>query len=579
MSGCKADRYFMKPEIEDSGRGDYFAAQAYLEHLSRRGVDYLFGNGGTDFAPINEAISRARRDGGTTPIPVLVPHENIAMGMAYGYTLVTGRPQAVMVHTSVGTANCINNLFNASRERIPMLLTAGRTPILEKGMPGSRNNYINWAQEMFDQGGMVRELVKWDYELRHPSQVHAVVDRALSLAQSEPKGPVYLVLPREVLAAPCERVDAAREVEPVSQHHPDPAAVGRLAQWIREAEHPLIITADAGRCESAFHALDGLARRLAIPVVEYRPRFASLPTDNPMHAGWESGELLAQADLVLVLDCDVPWIPAHGAPRPDAKVVHAGPDPLFASYPLRGFRSDLTLQCEAGILLRALDTAIGALEGDSARQVQARYERVAARNLARVKRGTAAGDKMTNAWLTRCISEIRDEDTILVNEYSLAFDELLHRKPGTFFTHSPAGGLGWAAGASLGIRLAAKDKTVITVTGDGAYLFGNPTPAHMVSRTLGLPVLWVVYNNSRWGAVHRATLSMYPDGAAAQDPDPPFTNMGISPDFEKIVQACGGHGERVEDPAELPAALRRCLDVVRREGRQALLNVIAAPDL
>jgi acetolactate synthase-1/2/3 large subunit len=558
-----------------SSRDDYLVAEAYLEHLTCRGVEYLFGNGGTDFAPINEAIARARRDGVATPRPVLVPHENIAMGMAYGYTLVTGRPQAVMVHTGVGTANCINNLFNAARQRIPMLLTAGRTPVLEGGVAGARNNYINWAQEMYDQGGMVRELVKWDYELRHPAQVHTVLDRALALAQSEPQGPVYLVLPREVLAAPCERKPADKGIAPASPMHPDPAAIARLAQWLLEAEHPLIITADTGRSAEGFHALDALARRMGIPVVEYRPRFASLPTDHPMHAGWDCGELLGQADLVIVLECDVPWIPSEGGPHAEARVVHAGPDPLFASYPVRGFRSDLTLQCNAAVLLQGLDAAVGALDASTAQRVAARFDRLAARNRGRVQRGSATGEKMTAAWLTRCISEVRDDDTVLVNEYSLALEELLHRQPGTYYSHSPAGGLGWAAGASLGIRLASPDKTVIAVTGDGTYLFGNPTPAQMVSRSMGLPVLWVVYNNSRWAAVHRATLSMYPDGAAAHDPDPPFTSMGESPAFEKMVEACGGYGERVEDPAELPAALRRCLHAVRVKGQQALLNVIA----
>ena len=112
------------------------------------------------------------------PKPVLVPHENLAVGMAHGAYLMTGRPQAVMVHVNVGTANTINNLTNLSRDRVPLILAAGRTPITEKGSFGSRSRPIHWAQEMFDQAGMVRELVKWDYELRQPDQVGDVVARA-----------------------------------------------------------------------------------------------------------------------------------------------------------------------------------------------------------------------------------------------------------------------------------------------------------------------------------------------------------------------------------------------------------------
>ena len=89
-----------------------------------------------------------------------------------------------MVHVNVGTANTINNLTNLARERVPLLLAAGRTPITERGQFGSRSRPIHWAQEMFDQAGMVRELVKWDYELRMPTQVGDVVARALASAST-----------------------------------------------------------------------------------------------------------------------------------------------------------------------------------------------------------------------------------------------------------------------------------------------------------------------------------------------------------------------------------------------------------
>ncbi|MGE4336554.1 MAG: thiamine pyrophosphate-binding protein, partial [Pigmentiphaga sp.] len=172
-------------------------ADRYLQRLEKHGVQYLFGNAGTDFPPIIEAMSAGR----TTIKPMLVPHENVAVAMAYGVTLATGVPQVVMVHVGIGTANALCGLFNASRQYVPMILTAGRTPVLEHAKLGARNNYINWAQEMFDQAGLVRELVKWDYELRDPAQVATVVDRAFAISQSAPSGPVYLVLPREVLAA------------------------------------------------------------------------------------------------------------------------------------------------------------------------------------------------------------------------------------------------------------------------------------------------------------------------------------------------------------------------------------------
>src|SRR3989442_4438790 len=138
--------------------------------------------------------------------------------------MVTGRPQAMMVPVGVGTANTMNGIINASRQNIPILMTAGRTPITESGaLPAARNNYIHWAQEHFDQGGMLREFVKWDYELRHPEQVETILDRALAIAKSEPQGPVYLTLPREILASSLSsRFSQNSTIASASPPAPDP---------------------------------------------------------------------------------------------------------------------------------------------------------------------------------------------------------------------------------------------------------------------------------------------------------------------------------------------------------------------
>src|ERR1051325_855700 len=177
-------------------------AEAYLALLAERGVEYLFANAGTDFAPIVEAYAKASHSGLQAPRPLLATHENLAFSMAHGYAAASGKVPAVMVHVSVGTANALCGVFNAARENVPILFTAGRSPLTEEGLEGARDTYIHWAQEMFDQAGMLREMVKWDYELRNGAQLETVVDRALTVATSAPEGPVYLSLPREVLAAP-----------------------------------------------------------------------------------------------------------------------------------------------------------------------------------------------------------------------------------------------------------------------------------------------------------------------------------------------------------------------------------------
>src|SRR5215470_536791 len=284
-------------------------AEAFLRALADHGIDFFFANPGTDFPPIVEAFSRADRSNAKVPRPILVPHENLAVAMAHGAYLMTGRPQAVMVHVNVGTANTLNNLINLSRDRVPIILAAGRTPITEQGAFGSRSRPIHWAQEMFDQAAMQREVVKWDYELRVPEQVGDVVSRAYEVAMTSPRGPTYMVLPREPLAASLSEPPAALKPRPIpAASHPDPNAVATLADWIAAAENPLILTAAAGD-ERAVAALARSAERAAIPVVANNARVVVLPSSHPMHFGSELGPLFGEADLLVAIASDAPWYP------------------------------------------------------------------------------------------------------------------------------------------------------------------------------------------------------------------------------------------------------------------------------
>src|SRR6202043_526101 len=221
-----------RPKKKEAGT----VAGAYLALLADRGVDYLFGNAGTDFAPLVESYAQAAQTGGAVPRPILATHENLAVTMAHGYAMVSRRIPAVMVHVSVGTANMICAAMNASRENIAILLTAGRSPLTETGLVGSRDGYIHWAQEMYDQAGMIREIVKWDYELRNGEQLDTVVDRALAIAASEPRGPVYLSLPREVSAAPTpEARPSPRRASAAAPPAPDATAVAAAARLLAQA--------------------------------------------------------------------------------------------------------------------------------------------------------------------------------------------------------------------------------------------------------------------------------------------------------------------------------------------------------
>src|ERR671925_132624 len=463
-------------------------AAAYLALLADRGVDYLFGNAGTDFAPVIEAYARATQSGVAVPRPMLATHENLAVAMAHGYGMLSRRIPAVMVHVSVGTANTICAAMNASRENVAILLTAGRSPLTEQGLPGARDGYIHWAQEMYDQAGMIREIVKWDYELRNAEQLTTVVDRALAIAATEPRGPVYLSLPREVIAAPLSNFEhpPPSRLSAAAAPAPDAAAIAAAARMLAQAAHPLIVTANAGRDAEAFAALTQFVERFAIPVVQHRPRYLSLPSSHPMNLGFDPAGSIQKADMIVVLEADVPWISSRAAPGRDCKVIQCGFDPLFARYPIRGFPCDLAITGSTLAIISALSAALEA-------------------------------------------------------------------------------------------KLALPDRPVMAVLGDGAYMFANPAAVHHASALHELPVLFVIMNNAMWGAVQRSTLAMYPGGLASKSNEPPFVGLAKLPAFEKLCEAAGGYGERVEDPASLPDALQRALAVVKKERRQALLNVICGP--
>jgi acetolactate synthase-1/2/3 large subunit len=507
---------------------------------------------------------------------MVIPHENCAVGMAHGYTMVTRKAQALMLHTNVGTANAINMLIDASRDRIPMLLTSGRTPFTESGAEGSRSAYIHWAQEMYDQAGMLREMVKWDYEMKRGDQASSVVDRALEIANTSPQGPVYLSLPREVLGETVGPLDSNR-AHRARPRAPEaaPRDIEQLAGWIATARNPLVITGMLGRDPKESEVLARLAEAYALAVVPFNTRYFALSSNHKMFQGSAPGSLLREADLIVVFESDVPWIPSRESPAPGVKIVQIGEDPLFGRLPMRGFPSDLTMTATCLSVLEALETA---LDGRATPHVADRAARLTARSDGLRKTWREEVERAGNAntitlpWLNHCLRDVIDSETIVISEYSFRQEYCPLDTPGGFFGVSSAGGLGWGFPASLGAKLASPGKMVLSVLGDGAYMFANPVACHYMAQMQNLPVLTVIYNNALYGAVRRATLDMYASGAAAEA-DGRFLADLPAPSFEKIVAAHDGHGERVDRPADLPAALRRAAAAVRG-GQQALVNVI-----
>jgi acetolactate synthase-1/2/3 large subunit len=316
-------------------------------------------------------------------------------------------------------------------------------------------------------------------------------------------------------------------------------------------------------------------------VVTQRQRVVCLSTEHPMHMGFDPQGLLQEADLVIVMDADVPYIPNEQQPRDDARFATIGEDPAFRRYPMRSFPSDLAITSKTSSALEALGQAMAKHAVPEAR-IAARRTRAAEFNRKRKEAlakaaATPSGDKINFAYLSRLVGETVGEDAVIFNEYSMIQEQVPRTKPDTFYGLSAAGGLGWGFGAALGAKLAAPDKLVVATLGDGAYMFSNPMVGHWVADVHKIPILVIVFNNSLYGAVRGATMSMFKDGVAGEDGGRFMADLRPSPAFEEAVKAQGGHGERVEKVSDLPAALARARDVVVKEKRQALLNVICPP--
>ena len=338
------------------------AGGAVFGRLAQLGVDVVFVNSGTDFPPIIEGLAEAAAHDVDMPRAIVVPHEHAAMGMAHGYYFATGRPQAVMLHTNVGLANGATGAINAATDHVPMLLMSGRTPTVEQDRFGARTVPIGWGQEMRDQTALVREACKWDYELRFPEQVPQVIDRAYAIATSTPKGPVYVSLPREVLCEPCPLDQLATAPAMVAAEITAPAAVfDQAAAMLAQAKRPVIFAQRGAGSEAGFDALARLADQWAIPVCQYWAVAMAISSEHPTYVGQNPEPWITDADVVLVIDSLAPWSPDVHRLAPECKVIQLGPSPLYDRFPVRNFRSDLSITSEVGEGLVDLERALNGL--------------------------------------------------------------------------------------------------------------------------------------------------------------------------------------------------------------------------
>ncbi len=566
------------------------ASHDLLQGLVDLGIEYLFCNLGTDHAPLIEEMAHWRSQGRAFPQLILCPHENTAVHMAGGYAVATGRGQAVLVHVDAGTANAAMGLHNLCRTRIPVLLIAGRAPMSTfDNATGGRDTYVHFIQEPFDQASVVRPYVKWEYNLAWPSMAHEVVSRAGAVMQSDPAGPVYLTLPREVLAAPvdAESIGAYGHQNhmPVKAQGADLETIQAIAVQLMASDNPMLVTAYAGRNHEAPALIERLAELCGMRVCEFNSVYLNIRRNSPYFAGYNPAAFTAQADFGLMVDVDVPWIPKTTRVNPDAFWAQMDVDAIKRDIPMWGFPLNARVEGNSVKLLKQLISVIENIATpEFKRKAQERGQTFLAEQEKNKQRVAALAHNpgKVNAinphFLCAAFGQLLDSKDVVLNEAirntMAVFEQIPREVPGSLMGLS-GGGLGFSAGTALGMKLAQSENRVIHFVGDGSFYFSNPSAVYAVARQYNLPILTVLLDNGGWSAVKESTLRMYPLGEA-KNTDQFASDLGYGTDFAAIAEAAGAHGERLVDPAEVTASIKRCLAALD-SGQSALLHVRITP--
>jgi len=553
------------------------AAAELIATLADEGVQHLFINPGTDTAPVQEALAAARKQETPSPRAVLCTHEFVALSAAMGHYFASGRPQAVMVHVDIGTLNLGGALHNAQRNRVPAVIFAGRSPYATApGIPGHRDNYIHWPQEQLDQQAVVRAFGKWTIEVPRGRDLGLIVRRAYQVAQADPRGLAYVMLPREALMEPADG-ELARRLPPPRPAAADPAGLAEVARCLASAERPVIVTSRTGARPTAVAALVDVAEILGCPVLDHRDRL-SFPPRHPLCAG-EAGEVLTDADVVLILDTEVPWVPVHGGPPPDATVLQIDIDPVKATMPTWAYPVGLALTADTSVALPMLAEELRQqITPARAERWTQRREQVAAR-LARLRRSWAALARSSKPEaapdvMLHALNRALPPDAIVLEEAVTNRPAVLRqivREPGGYYAAgSPA--LGWAVAGAMGVKLARPQAPVVAICGDGAFNFGVPTSAIWSAQRAGAPFVTVILNNRAYRASRLPVQRLYPGGAADAEGSFPETDLDPAPSYTDLARAYGGDGRVVRRPGELPAALEYCL-ALGTDGRCGVIDI------
>ncbi|EPQ54893.1 Thiamin diphosphate-binding protein [Gloeophyllum trabeum ATCC 11539] len=610
----------------------YTGASVFLQTLARGGVKYAFVNWGSDHPAFLEDLERQRQtnkhpDGDTEPSIVICPNEMVGLSAAQGYASVTGKPAAVIVHVDVGTQALAGAVHNVDRARAPVLIYAGASAHSADGeLMGSRNEFVMWLQDVPDQPAIVRQYMRYTGQINSAKNVDKMVMRALQIAQSEPRGPVYLWARREVTEEVVE--ESLMNRSPQISKWPivlpcalPPAAVATISSALLSAQFPLIITGHLSRnSPSAIDPLLELSELLSIPLFAHCPSTTNIPYSHPHFAGLSFGYdpfvLLKRADVVLIIDCDIPFIEVKGNKPPDTARVFVidGGDVLRTTMNYWHVDAEIMARSDGALALSQLVSEVKRLDAERVQSgklgilggdvVKVRGQDVKDWHNALIKKLDDAestlpalssqafsAPNVLGTLRKTLMAQDLHRDTLVFNEgisnYVEVFNHLRPDAPvsypggGMAMLAPGAGALGWALGNAIGACIGERDvrkqggrgyKCVVAVMGDGCYLFGVPGSAYWIARRYETPFLTIILNNGGWKSPKVAMLGVYPNGLGSSVHGDRLTvGFGPSvPDYSQIAVAASSgwvYGRKVERRDELEEAIREAVRVVVEEKR------------
>ena len=548
--------------------------EAILQAFRNLGVDYIISSPGSEWAPVWEALARQQINETPGPRYINCWHETLAVEMAIGYTRVTGKMQAVLLHAGVGLLQGSMGVHGASLGEVPMLVCSGEAT--SYGENPDLDPQAQWYRSLSVVGGPNRfanVFTKWSGRATSPYTLYEQLLRAGELAQRVPQGPTFLDIPIETMIHPWTTPDKLRVAPPAPKTRPMGDDIEELAGLVAVSKSPLIITDCAGREPQGFKNLVALAELFAIPVVESAATYSNFPKSHPLYLGAEPGPYLEQADLVLLAGSRSPWYPPNAGPK-NATVVAMGETPIKEWMVYQNLYADRYVEGDLTIGLELLATALQPAATEHRAGITERRQRWSAehdRMIAGFRQAEATASiqqPIDPVWLCAALSEVMPADTVYVEEVTTHRGAIARHvqweTPHSYF--HPNGGLGQGLGLALGVKLAKPDQPVVALMGDGGFLYNPVTQSFGVALEYGLPFLTVIFNNGNYEAMRGNHLNYYPDGDAARSGIYHGVHIPgrITPGWWNL-SAATGNGWQTR-----PSCARRCATGWRRCGRGGL---------